>query len=156
VFSINNEQRKLRRRNEMNQILVLTEKQYSDHPAGAVIARQGDVILFKPPGLVSLGKKIEDGEKNRVVLAHGEATGHAHAFYFEEAQAPEPKKAYELFECDASAHCDTLLPGRLLRLHERAFLRHEEHAPFSLPAGDYISVIQHEGDEKEELRRVAD
>lgn len=139
----------------MTQItLVLSDKQYRDHPAGALICRQGDVLLFKPSMAVNPGKKIEDSEKNRVVLAHGEVTGHAHAFYFSEAVSSEPKFAYELFECERTA-CSTL-PQRLLRLHERAFLRHEEHHPMSLPIGDYIVVIQHEGDELGELRKVAD
>ena len=133
---------------------TISEKQYADHPAGCVIARQGDVILFKPLSSAEPGDVIESGEKNRVVLAHGEVTGHAHAFYFHEAQ--QPVHAYELFECDAPRCCHTGFPGQFLRLNERSFLRHEEHHPFSLPPGDYISVIQHEGDEQEELRRVAD
>jgi len=134
--------------------LVLSDKQYAQHPAGAVIARQGDVILFKPYARIeSTGNLIEDGEKNRVVLAHGEVTGHAHAFYFE----PEiPKKAFELFECESKSHCKTSLPGKHLRLNTRSLLRHEEHHAFSLPAGDYVVVIQHEGDELGELRKVAD
>lgn len=134
--------------------LTLNEKQYKEHPAGSLIARQGDVLLFKPIGTISCGKKIEDGEKNRVVLAHGEVTGHAHAFYYHEAIAKEPKFVYELFECAKTA-CSSL-PQKLLRLHERALLRHEEHHPMSFPAGDYIIVIQHEGDELGELRRVTD
>lgn len=133
---------------------ILSDKQYDEHPAGSVIARQGDVLLFKPFPNVLPDKLIEDGDKNRVVLAHGEVTGHAHAFYLSEAV--QPKKAYELFECDAPRCCHTTLEGRFLKLHERSFLRHEEHSPFSLPPRDYVVVIQHEGDEVEEFRRVAD
>lgn len=139
------------------QTLLLTDKQYDDFEPGHLIARQGDVLLFKPRGNVMPGKLIEEGEKNRVVLAHGEVTGHAHAFYFNDAELPAQKKnAFELYETDAPTHAFTKFEGRLLRLNERAFLRHEEHAPFSLPARDFIVVIQHEGDELGELRRVAD
>jgi hypothetical protein len=142
------------RETKMSIVKVLSESQYRDHPAGAVIARQGDVVLFKPHDGAGHGPLIESGEKNRVVLAHGEVTGHAHAFYVSEAK--EPKKAFELFECNAQLNCNTRFDGKFLRLHERSFLRHEEHSPFSLPPGDYIVVIQNEGDEMGELRSVAD
>jgi len=137
------------------QTLLLTDKQYDDFTLGALVARQGDVLLYKPHTTPIPGKRIEEGGR-RVVLAHGEVTGHAHAFYYNEAQIKPPKNAYELYEVEASRYANTAFSGRLLRLNERAFLRHEEHAPFSLPARDFIVVIQHEGDEIGELRRVAD
>ena len=132
---------------------ILSEKQYDDALPGSVVARQGDVLLYKPHTTPVPGKQIENGGR-RVVLAHGEVTGHAHAFYRNEATAP--KSAYELYEIDAPKFCHTTLPGQFLRLNERSFLRHEEHDPLSLPARDYISVIQHEGNEIGEIRRVAD
>ncbi len=137
------------------QTLLLTDKQYDDFTPGALIARQGDVLLYKPHTIPITEKRIEEGGR-RVVLAHGEVTGHAHAFYYNEAQVKPAKNAYELYETDAPKYANTEFSGRLLRLNERAFLRHEEHAPFSLPARDFIVVIQHEGDELGELRRVMD
>ena len=132
-------------------IHIITDRQYETHAIGAVIARQGDVILEKA-GEVTVGELLEENEKNRVVLAHGEVTGHAHAFYYEEVTLPEPKKAVQLFSLPDQGP----IARRLLRLAERCFLRHEEHETISLPKGDYFVKIQHEGDEINELRRVAD
>lgn len=141
------------------------------------MARQGDVLIVPvtQPVLDSdIGKLLKDADKTRVVLAHGEATGHAHAFYpaIDKREGVMPKKAqkpvqlFELKNAERYVEFDDSLPRsqlqafskntKLLRLRERALLRHEEHDPISFPAGDYAIIQQCEYDDSEELRRVAD
>ena len=86
--------------------------------------RQGDVLLIhiEPKDLSKMEKlPREDG---RVVLAHGEATGHAHAIEASHAA---------LFRLDEET---------ILQLEHAAILGHEEHAPITLPPGDYSVVRQ--------------
>lgn len=127
--------------------------------------RQGDVLVTpvkRPVDPTDIGKLIEDNDKNRIVLAYGEVTGHAHAFYpsmdVREKVTKKVEKPVQLFALNnISKYSDSTLPDqRLLRLNTRALLRHEEHHGIRLPAGDYIVTHQHEGDELEEMRRVAD
>ena len=86
--------------------------------------RQGDVLLVRidPPDLTQAEQMPEEG--GRVVLAHGEATGHAHAI-----------------EAD---HAALFMLGRetILHLEHAATLGHEEHALIELPSGDYSVVRQ--------------
>ena len=105
--------------------------------------RQGDVLLVAAS---YRGEKIGAPvpvEGNRVVLAHGEVTGHAHAVY-----APE-KVSY--FDADAE---------RFLYALRDVPLGHEEHAAVFLSPGDrangkYQQAFQVE-ERGEEVRRVAD
>jgi hypothetical protein len=123
------------------------------------MVRQGDVLIMPVDTVpdTALGDVVTEGEGKRIVLAHGEATGHAHAIYpsmdasdgVSEAKCGPPK----LFELSAPEKYSSL-PCRLLRLETRGLVRHEEHDPISLPAGDWLVIIQHEGDELEGLRRV--
>lgn len=148
--------------------------------------RQGDVLVtpaLKPINEADIGVQIKESDGSRIVLAHGEVTGHAHAFYpaldvedqlatagFKDAAHIDHKKraaassvairkdAVTLHQLsNAQQYSGSALPGqRLLRLKERSLLRHEEHSTISLPPGDYVVIQQHEGNEMEELRRVAD
>lgn len=81
--------------------------------------RQGDVLLIRvdaPPA----GARKRDRRGERIVLALGEATGHAHAV--EDLHV-------EAYERDGQLY---------LRIpNEPALLRHEEHAPIELPPGSY-------------------
>ena len=65
-------------------------------------------------------------ENGRVILAHGEVTGHAHAIGHPGAT---------LFQMDGET---------LLSLKDNAVLSHEEHASIQLPAGHYRVVQQRE------------
>jgi hypothetical protein len=80
--------------------------------------RQGDVLLIEveqiPPG----GQLVPRAGDGRVVLAYGEATGHAHAILEEDVS---------MIEVDEGI--------RYLDVQADAVLRHEEHAPHALPAG---------------------
>ena len=100
--------------------------------------RQGDVLIERV-ARINRDKpmKREDG---KVVLAHGEVTGHAHAIADE---------AVEQFQADA--------PGVThLEIREAvAMLKHEEHGTIELPRGKYIVRRQREYS-PEEIRNVAD
>ena len=88
------------------------------------IFRQGDVLLQRIDRLPenALPVKWDD----RVVLAYGEVTGHAHAISTQYA------KMY-------------MLKGdRLLEVKPGAVLVHEEHATITLPEGFYKVIQQRE------------
>lgn len=92
--------------------------------------RQGDVLLYAlDRSRITSELDVVPRRDGRIVLAEGEATGHAHAVH------------------DAGA---TLLRARrpggplLLRLDAPAVVVHEEHTPLELPAGDYAVVLQRE------------
>lgn len=125
------------------------------------IVRQGDVLIIPIDTVADkhLAEIDTEGEGKRIVLAHGEATGHAHAIY------PDLDRQARIAESDTSPPCVyklanptqfSKLPARLLRIKTRALLRHEEHSPISLPPGDYLVIQQHEGDEIGNLRKVSD
>ncbi len=124
------------------------------------MVRQGDVLLLPIDRVPdeALGECKHSSDSARCVLAHGEVTGHAHAIYPERdaREHVSPVQArVELYEL-RKPRAFSLLPCDLLRLRECALVRHEEHDPIALAPGDWLRVIQHEGDEAEEMRRVAD
>lgn len=105
--------------------------------------RQGDVFVQRvervPAGLRELAR-----EGGRVVLAHGEVTGHAHAIADDGVRFFRQASTGETFV-------------RVSKRHARggATLRHEEHTEHFLPAGDYRVVRQREYS-PEAVRNVAD
>lgn len=104
-----------------------------------VIYRQGDVLIARierlPTGLESVPR-----ESGRLVLAHGEATGHAHVV---EGEA-------ELLATDLEE-----LEERFLRVEREAQVVHDEHDPITLAPGDY-SVRRQREYQPEAPRFVAD
>ncbi|MFI2373417.1 hypothetical protein [Streptomyces sp. NPDC018833] len=95
--------------------------------------RQGDVLLRAVPRLPEDAEPVAR-EGGRVVLAHGEATGHSHAI-------AEPHA--HLF-----ASRDDELNGITDRyldiVGSSALLTHEEHDPLTVPAGRYLVLRQRE------------
>lgn len=89
--------------------------------------RQGDVLTMKTK-VAKTGLKPIDREAGRVILAHGEVTGHAHAI---------SEQAVKFLTNESTLQ-------RILEIKEPATLRHEEHRAFELPVGDYEVVIQRE------------
>jgi hypothetical protein len=97
--------------------------------------RQGDVLLIE---VKSIPKKAKDvTPADRIVLAYGEVTGHAHAFYPEVVErhrglvekvlvADKPKLKAKLWDAGAE---------RFLQVVEKTALRHEEHAAIEVPPG---------------------
>lgn len=129
------------------------------------MARQGDVLIVPikaAPLAEDLGKVLKEGK--RLVLAHGEATGHAHAIYPERDVAdavhknPNPATLRELRNLGRYVELADGFPrdGMFLEARERCYVRHEEHDPIALAPGNYLVIHQHEHDGFEELRRVAD
>lgn len=83
--------------------------------------RQGDVLIARideiPDGLHPVPM-----ESGRVVLAHGEVTGHAHA-----VEGPVQFLAADVAELERA----------FLRVEQEAQVVHEEHDTIVLPPGDY-------------------
>jgi hypothetical protein len=104
--------------------------------------RQGDVLLVPVPAteLPEGAQPLPRDQRGRVVLALGEATGHAHAVSARDA---------ELLADPAE------VDRRFLRIATEAMLTHEEHGPIPLPAGLYRVVRQREF-EPGSVRPVAD
>lgn len=106
--------------------------------------RQGDVgiaLIDKMPE----GVKAES-IKDRIVLAYGEVTGHAHAIAKDDAKSFLPVEPVRLLDANVE---------RFLQVSMKAVIRHEEHSPIELPKGDY-AILQQREYSPEEVRRVAD
>jgi hypothetical protein len=118
------------------------------------IYRQGDVLLIRVKELPKRGLKEAPLDNNRIVLAYGEVTGHAHAIALPAPVAgvekgkelAVPKKTAVLWDAGAE---------RFLQVLEKTSLRHEEHAPIPIEPGIYKVVRQREYD-PEQNRMVAD
>jgi len=108
------------------------------------IYRQGDVLVVQIDSIPAdaAAEKIED----RIVLAYGEVTGHAHAISKEEAVSYKVDSPIPIFDWRAE---------RFLLVAVKAQLKHEEHATIDIPAGNY-AVIQQREYSPEEIRNVAD
>jgi hypothetical protein len=120
--------------------------------------RQGDVQLQQvcklPDGCTEIAP---DG--NRIVLAYGEVTGHAHAIY--DHIDISPAAADEIAE-NAIARAQSkarlwVAPNgeRYLQVSKAVTLKHEEHTSHALQPGIYGLPTQMEYTPAE-LRRVAD
>jgi hypothetical protein len=84
-------------------------------------------------------------ERGRIVLAHGEVTGHAHAI---------ASKSAALHETTDNAAA-IALGTRILSARAAVALRHEEHSPINIPRGEWGVRIQRQY-EAGEFRRVED
>lgn len=104
------------------------------------IIRQGDVLVERIPSLPKNIKPIAR-ENGRVVLAHGEVTGHCHAI---------SSKAATHYQVDGDNNATFLEIAEAM-----ADLVHDEHATIQIPAGCYRVIRQREYS-PEEIRRVAD
>ena len=99
--------------------------------------RQGDVMVMevdRRDGLDEVPR--EDG---RIVLAHGEVTGHAHV----------------ITSMDATLFMDAKTLDRFLDVRAPVIIGHEEHNRIELPSG-YYQVRQQREYRPEGIRRVAD
>ncbi|OHD24148.1 MAG: hypothetical protein A2Y38_24060 [Spirochaetes bacterium GWB1_59_5] len=98
--------------------------------------RQGDVMLVP---VERGGVKAKDArEAGRIVLAHGEVSGHAHV----------------VESIDADFY-ETVEGERFLSAPQGGTLVHDEHATLTIPAGTYRVVRQREYSPLE-IRNVAD
>jgi hypothetical protein len=109
--------------------------------------RQGDVlILFLP--MPHLAEKMTPAplEAGRVVLAHGEVTGHAHAIT---VNPDRPNALMYGTNPDTDRFLDVLTEAGV-------DLTHEEHDTIHLPQGQFLVRIQREYTPSEGSIRVAD
>lgn len=96
--------------------------------------RQGDIGIILVDDIdTSTLKEIQKDAGGRIVLAYGEATGHAHAIIEPSAQLFET-------EVDLFDGCEM----RLLRCGVDSPLVHEEHGCINIPAGTYYVIQQRE------------
>lgn len=86
--------------------------------------RQGDVLLVEVDRIPA--EATAEPRSGRIVLAHGEATGHAHAIH------------------ERDARTFTHAGERFLLTRSKAQLIHEEHGPIDVPAGAWRIVVQRE------------
>lgn len=119
--------------------------------------RQGDVFLERIES-PSAGKPIERDAAGRIVLAHGEATGHAHVVLDRRASL------HELDREDRTPVGDAIWANlvALLKAPKGATLKHDcpgqvkpDHESIEVPPGEY-AVIQQVTYTPEEIRAVAD
>lgn len=113
-----------------------TDLQKIEQKGGIAMIRQGDVLLMKCDKLPDGLKKIRP-VNGRLVLAEGEATGHAHTI--------EAKSA-TLFGVDESM---------VVVVNEPTTIQHQEHSAIEIAPGQYWVVRQREYTPKE-IRRVMD
>ena len=102
--------------------------------------RQGDVLVV-PVSELPVGLEPVARENGRVVLAHGEVTGHAHAIRSEKAALFRDPKLMAVF---------MYVSG-----DAPVALEHDEHDTISLPAGNYQVIRQREYT-PQAIRNVAD
>lgn len=97
--------------------------------------RQGDVLIEPVRSIPAKAKKLAGA---RMVLAEGEATGHAHTIAEEYG---------EMYERDGVLY---------LRIAEAAPLEHQEHATITIAPGTYRVTRQREWTDADEPRQVLD
>jgi hypothetical protein len=100
--------------------------------------RQGDVLIEQIAKLPEKVKPVKR-ESGRVVLAHGEATGHHHSIY---------SSGTALMEAPSTERFLSVGPAG-------AALEHQEHATIKLPPGSYRVRRQREYS-PEAIRNVQD
>lgn len=88
--------------------------------------RQGDLLFISTDKIPETAKKVRR-VKGRIVVALGEATGHAHAI------ADRHADLYELIDSADVAE----MRVRFLHVDAEVALVHEEHHTVTLPPGDY-------------------
>ena len=106
--------------------------------------RQGDIFLLEVNDLPELENKkyfSTEGknENDRVVLAYGEVTGHAHAIYSNKCELRKSVNSNKFF----------------LLVNDKIDLIHEEHNKISIPSGKYQVIRQREYTPNE-IRTVVD
>jgi len=100
--------------------------------------RQGDILFIKHQDKPS-GEAVSRDNRNRLVVAEGEATGHAHAIHTE----------------TATLYRDEVLNRAWVVVDDTADVVHEEHDTITLDSGIWMVVYQRQY-VRGEVRRVLD
>lgn len=123
---------------------------------GKVFGRQGDVALLFTDRTVR-GRKPIAREGGRLVLAHGEVTGHTHGIdakgaylYLEGATTSQPDVMARLLTLGGG-----VMPDAELRAPVGTAITHDEHGPIVMKDRGYTVRRQVEYSPRE-LRSVAD
>lgn len=126
----------------------------------AKIVRQGDVLLIAVSSLPSaVTKKVR--ENGRVVLAHGEVTGHSHSIVEKKVihyDAPDAVQAAEALLASVGLNRELTVANAptFLSVEAPAEIVHEEHGTIPLETGTYVVIRQREWSDSDEPRQVAD
>lgn len=111
--------------------------------------RQGDVLIENVPTIPTTA--VKQKKSRRVILAHGEVTGHHHCL-----ETADPADWWKQGEISTANDKPRTLAGELfMTLPAGATVTHQEHAPIELPPGNYRVTRQREYS-PEEIRNVAD
>lgn len=113
--------------------------------------RQGDVLIERVEILP--GKITPQPENGRIILAHGEVTGHAHELV--EVQHSQIFDADESFKIGGDLDDVRALPRMALTVGRKTAVKHQEHQRIPLKKGSYRVTRQREYS-PQELRNVAD
>jgi hypothetical protein len=109
------------------------------------IARQGDVLVKQIRKRTPTGKDAR--ERGRIILAHGEVTGHAHEVIAADPTTDVALPAAQFFEEPDGR--------RFLMVARACVLTHQEHGVIAIPPGCYEVTRQKEYSPAE-IRDVAD
>lgn len=99
--------------------------------------RQGDLLLVSVETIDSAATPVARDRAQRLVLAEGESTGHAHVVLAPDVALVEARRV------------------RYIQSPKPFEITHEEHAPLRLPAGTFRVVHQREY-APEAIRKVRD
>jgi hypothetical protein len=116
-------------------------------------ARQGDVFLKRVDAMPKGVEKMKR-EGGRVVLAHGEVTGHMHAIaekHVQQFRAPVGKNEAGDFKLRAGGS----MAVTFIKVDKPCLLTHDEHEAIQIQPGVYEVRRQREY-QRGEIRQVAD
>ena len=105
--------------------------------------RQGDVFMIYVEKTETKPVVVEPGQK--IILAHGEVTGHTHALRLDSPVIIQPSKP--VFDAAAERYIQLLDSGKL---------GHEEHSTAFMRSGTIEIGVQVEAGPDNMLRRVED
>lgn len=109
--------------------------------------RQGDVLIERVETIPAGLTRLPHGGPTKIILAHGEVTGHHHAVEFEGPEEAWARSADWWKSADGNE--------QFLDLAKPAKVTHQEHATVELPRGKYRVTRQREYT-PEAIRNVAD
>jgi hypothetical protein len=107
----------------------------------STIYAQGDILIERVSEVLCCGALIDRDADGALVLARGETTGHRHAVFDRVMMFRDDNLAR-----DVPAE---LYVGHLRVDEDEVLLRHEEHAPITLPRGTYLVRRQRELEPRE-------
>lgn len=111
--------------------------------------RQGDLLIERIAKIPTTAAK--QNKSTRIILAHGEVTGHYHAL-----EISDPADWWKAEEISPASQKPTTLAGELfVSLPAGGLVTHQEHSAIRLPVGHYRISRQREYS-PEAIRNVED